>query len=81
MMRIVALFIFAAILSACSGSDRVEGVVPAWANTPQQPVVPYSARRAHVEGGGVHTPAPATKPAPEPQPDAKKPQAQSASEE
>jgi hypothetical protein len=81
MMRIVALFIFAAILSACSGSDRVEGIIPGWANTPPQPAVPYSARRSHAEGGAVHTAAPATKPTAEPQPDAKKPQPQSVSEE
>jgi len=81
MMRIVAVSTFAALLAACSASDRVEGIVPAWANTPPQPAVQYSARRTHVEAGAAHNPEPAGKPAPGPQPEAKKPEPQSSSEE
>jgi hypothetical protein len=81
MMRIVAASTFAALLAACSGSDRVEGVVPAWANPPPQSAVEYSARRTHVEAGAAHNPVPAGKPATGPQPEAKKPEPQSSSEE
>ena len=34
MIRLAALLIAALALAACSSSSRVEGVVPAWANTP-----------------------------------------------
>src|ERR671925_551937 len=34
-MRLVAaLSVLAWLLAACSGSNRVEGVIPSWANTP-----------------------------------------------
>jgi len=81
MMRIIAVSTFVALLAACSGSDRVEGIVPAWANTPPQPAVQYSGRRTHVEAGAAHKAVPAAKPTPESQHEAKKPEPQSSSEE
>jgi hypothetical protein len=50
MMRIVALLIFGTLLAACSGSNRVEDIVPAWANTPPRPATHYMAHKKQVEG-------------------------------
>jgi hypothetical protein len=36
MMRLAILSIAAVMLAACSGSSRVEGVVPGWANPSPQ---------------------------------------------
>ena len=80
MIRIVAAFIFVALLAACSGSNRVEGVVPAWANTPH-PTTQYTARRNNLEGRGPLAAEPTAKPAAQPQQEPKKPEIQSASEE
>jgi hypothetical protein len=80
-MRIVAAFIFAALLAACSGSNRVEGVVPTWANTPPaHPTMQSPARRNHLEGRGPPAEPPAKAPA-QPQQEPKKPQLQNPSEE
>ncbi len=40
MMRTVGLLVVAMLLAACSGSNRVEGMVPGWANTPSSTVWP-----------------------------------------
>jgi hypothetical protein len=50
MVRIAALLIFGTLLAACSGSNRVEGIVPAWANTRQPSATHYVAQEKHVEG-------------------------------
>ena len=42
MVRIVVMSVLAALLAACSGSSRVEDIVPAWANTPPHPATQYS---------------------------------------
>jgi hypothetical protein len=90
MMRIVAASFFAVLLAACSGSDRVEGIVPGWANTSPQPAIQYGARRNQLEGrvpvAAEQKPAAAPqgearKPAGAPQQEAKKPESQSSSEE
>lgn len=80
-MRVVAIVLLASLLAACSGSDRVEHIVPAWANTPARPAPQYVARKNPMEEHGQPRaePAPA-KPSAEPQP-AKPPQVQSHSEE
>jgi hypothetical protein len=45
MKRIVLLLNFAILLSACSGSSRVEGIIPGWANTsPPRPAAQYVTR-------------------------------------
>src|SRR5260370_41983681 len=54
MMRIVALLIFGALLGACSGSSRVEDIVPGWVNTPpRRPATQYAAPKNHLEGRGT----------------------------
>jgi hypothetical protein len=46
MMRIVIWLLFGTLLAACSGSNRVEDIVPAWANTPpSRPAAPYVTRK------------------------------------
>jgi hypothetical protein len=50
MMRIVVLLIFGTLLAACSASNRVEDIVPAWANTPPRPTPQYVARKNRLEG-------------------------------
>ena len=42
-MPVVAVLIVATLLAACSGSSRVEHVVPAWANTPTRPAPQFAA--------------------------------------
>jgi hypothetical protein len=80
-MRVVAIVVLATLLAACSGSDRAERILPAWANTPPRPAPQYVARKHPTEEHGPPRaePAPA-KPSAEPQP-AKPPQVQSHSEE
>jgi hypothetical protein len=51
MMRIVVLLIFGTLLLAgCSGSNRVESIVPAWANTPPPSATHYVEQKKYVEG-------------------------------
>jgi hypothetical protein len=85
-MRVIAVFVLAALLAACSGSDRVEHIVPAWANTParaapQYAAPQYAARkdRAEEHGKPLAEP-PSPKPGAEPQP-ASPPRVQDHSEE
>jgi hypothetical protein len=81
MMRIGALLIFAALLAACSGSNRVEDIVRGWANTPpRRPATQYAAPKNHLEGRGTPKAEPRSTPEAEPQ-QAKKAQVQSPSEE
>jgi hypothetical protein len=81
MMRIGALLIFAALLAACSGSNRVEDIVPGWANTPpRRPATQYAAPKNHLEGRGTLEAQPRSTPEAEPQ-EAKKAEVQSPSEE
>jgi hypothetical protein len=49
MMRIVISLLMGTLLAACSGSNRVEDILPAWANTPQSPATQYVAHKKHVE--------------------------------
>jgi hypothetical protein len=73
MMRIAAVLIFTALLAACSGSDRVEGIVRGLANTPPHAPAQYTAPRSHLDGGAARAAETPVKPAAEPQPEAKKP--------
>jgi hypothetical protein len=50
MMRILVFSICGTLLAACSGSNRVEDLVPAWANTPPRPTPHYAARKNGLEG-------------------------------
>lgn len=47
---VVVLLIFGTLLAACSGSNRAEGIVPAWANTTPPRAAQYVADKNHVEG-------------------------------
>ena len=49
MMRIVVLSICGTLLAACSGSNRVEDLVPAWANTSPRPAPQYATRKNRPE--------------------------------
>jgi hypothetical protein len=75
-MRLVAICMLAGLLAACSGSDRVERIVPAWANTPARGAPQYAAQKSRAEDHGKT----AVEPAAEPQP-AKPPAPQHHSEE
>src|SRR6516164_644296 len=81
MMRILVVPIFGALLASCSGSNRLEDIVPAWANTPpRRPATQYAAPKNHSEGRGTLAAEPRGTHAANPQ-GAKKPQAQSPADE
>jgi hypothetical protein len=50
MMRILVLSICGTLLAACSGSNRVEDLVPAWANTSPSTTPQYATRKNRLEG-------------------------------
>jgi hypothetical protein len=62
------------------GSNRVEDIVPTWANTPPRPATQYTARKNHLESCGTLEAEPRTTPAAEPQ-QANKPEVQNPVEE
>src|SRR5215472_16153710 len=81
MMRIFVVAIFGALLASCSGSNRLEDIVPAWANTPpRRPATQYAALKNHLEGRGTLAAEPRGTPEAEPQ-GAKKTEGQSPAEE
>jgi hypothetical protein len=84
MIRILVISIFGALLAACSGSSRVEDIVPGWANTPPPSATHYVAQKKPVEGrskpDAKPQEAPRTREATGPQ-EAEKPVAQSFHEE
>ena len=79
-MPVIAVLIVATLLAACSGSSRVEHVVPAWANTPTRPAPQVVAGRPRADDRGTRAPEPQQAKPPEPQP-AKPSGVQSHSEE
>ena len=97
MLRILVAWILSALLAGCSGSSRLEEIVPDWANTPpRRQATQYAAPknqsrgRASVAAEQRGTPAadPRTTPAAEPRAtpaaepqEAKKTEGQSPSEE
>jgi hypothetical protein len=46
MMRVMTLLAFATTLTGCSGSSRVDDLVPGWANPPSSTEAPRHAQRA-----------------------------------
>jgi hypothetical protein len=92
MMRTVGFLVVAPLLAACSGSNRIEGMVPGWANTPPSTVwaaepsttaqsVTASATGQVTAGKtGKRRPEPAAKPDAKPQ-EAKQPEPPSLPEE
>jgi len=49
LMRVVAPVIFAILLAACSGSSRVEDIIPGWANTPPRAATQYVTRKRQLD--------------------------------
>jgi hypothetical protein len=92
MMRSVGFLVVAPLLAACSGSNRIEGVVPGWANTPPptvwaatppttaQPVTASATPQVAASRTGKKRPEPAAKPDARPQ-EAKQPEPPSLPEE
>src|SRR5262245_60320898 len=81
MMLVLVVAVSGARLASCSGSNRVEDVVPAWANTPpRRPATQYAAPKNYSEGRGTLAAEPRGAPEAEPQ-GAKKPEGQSPAEE
>ena len=68
MTRLVASLIFGALLAGCSGSNRVEGIVPTWANAqpPRGEAPQHRARESRVEAPTTPRTEPST-PRTEPQ--------------
>jgi hypothetical protein len=89
MLRLLVVWILSALLAGCSGSSRLEEIVPDWANTPpRRQATQYAAPKNQSQGRATlaaeprATPLaePRGTPAPEPQ-EAKKTEGQSPSEE
>jgi len=57
-MPVVAVLMVATLLAACSGSSRVEHVVPAWANTPTRPAPQVVAGKPRPDDRGTREPEP-----------------------
>jgi hypothetical protein len=51
MIRIALVFSFGTLLAACSGSSRVENILPGWANTPPPPATQYMTHKRQLEDG------------------------------
>ena len=81
MARIVVIAVSGTLLAGCSGSNRVEDIVPAWANTPPRAGSPSVARKDRSEGRRSAEVEPRSRVEPEPPQEARKPAAQSDSEE
>ena len=81
MLRILVVCILSALLAACSGSSRLEEIVPDWANAPpRRDPTQYAAPKNQLEGRGTLEVEPRGAPEAEPQ-EAKKAEVQSPSEE
>ena len=89
MLRILVVSILSALLAGCSGSSRLEEIVPDWANTPpRRPATQYATPKNHSQGRATlaaeqrGTPAAEPRGTPEAEPQgASKAQGQSPAEE
>lgn len=79
-MRIAVLLACGILLTACSGSNRVEDIVPAWANTSPRSATRYVAQKKHLEERSTPDAKPQTPQTAGPQ-EAEKPAARSFHEE
>jgi len=51
MLRILVVSILSALLAGCSGSSRLEEIVPDWANMPpRRPATQYATPKNHSQG-------------------------------
>ena len=67
MLRIVVVGILSALLANCSGSSRLEEIVPDWANTPpRHPTARYAAPKNQSQGRTTLAAEPRATPAAEP---------------
>jgi len=67
MLRILVVGILSALLASCSGSSRLEEIVPDWANTPpRHPTAQYAAPKNQSHGRTTLAAEPRATPAAEP---------------
>jgi hypothetical protein len=67
MLRILVVGILSALLAGCSGSSRLEEIVPDWANTPpRHPTAQYAAPKNQSQGRTTLAAEPRATPAAEP---------------
>jgi hypothetical protein len=67
MLRILVIGILSALLANCSGSSRLEEIVPDWANTPpRHPTAQYAAPKNQSQGRTTLAAEPRATPAAEP---------------
>ena len=67
MLRILVVGILSALLANCSGSSRLEEIVPDWANTPpRHPTAQYAAPKNQSQGRTTLAAEPRATPAAEP---------------
>jgi hypothetical protein len=67
MLRILVVGILSALLAGCSGSSRLEEIVPDWANTPpRHPIAQYAAPKNQSQGRTTLAAEPRATPAAEP---------------
>jgi hypothetical protein len=67
MLRILVVWILGALLAGCSGSSRLEQIVPDWANTPpRHPTAQYAAPKNQSQGRTTLAAEPRATPAAEP---------------
>jgi len=67
MLRILVVGILSALLANCSGSSRLEEIVPDWANTPpRHPTAQYAAPKNQSHGRTTLAAEPRATPAAEP---------------
>ena len=67
MLRILVVGILSALLADCSGSSRLEEIVPDWANTPpRHPTAQYAAPKNQSQGRTTLAAEPRATPAAEP---------------
>lgn len=65
LMRAMVVFMLAALLAACSGSSRVEHIVPGWANSPRHSAPrPEPRKEAEIPSGAAAAPREAARPNP-----------------
>src|SRR5262249_50150942 len=67
MLRVLVVWILTALLASCSGSSRLEEIVPDWANTPpRHPAAQYVAPKNQSHGRTTLAAEPRATPAAEP---------------
>jgi len=67
MLRILVVGVLSALLAGCSGSSRLEEIVPDWANTPpRHPTAQYAAPKIQSQGRTTLAAEPRATPAAEP---------------